>query len=384
MPIWSTLLGMLIVMGVTALVVHRRVTGAVTPAGGAAEGVAAELVETLRARDAELEELRAELAAQAVNAQAQQRELNQRLRRRAREAIDDTADVIGGKLQDVVAQMGSAREAAAATNERVSITSGAANALVRRAHSADEAATALNTSLRQVAGIASVISGIASQTRLLALNATIEAVRAGAAGSGFAVVADEVKSLADTTADSTEQITSTIATLESDVAQMGQTLAAIISDVGDIEEAMRQLGGIADQQDDIVGRLHDSVEATMAQIGDLSDVADRLERRRHDRMPVRGSVRLQTSSRPAPITAEMVDLSSDGLGCVVPSEARLAVGDLVRAEFTLDGLNGAADARVARRVERPAGVEIGLQFQGVPDHMREAVDGYLSRLVVES
>jgi methyl-accepting chemotaxis protein len=383
MPIWSTLLGMLIVMGVTALVVHRRVAGAV-PAGGAGDATVAELTDVLRERDAELEQLRAALAAQEQTAQAQQRELNQRLRRRAREAIDDTADVIGGKLQDVVAQMGTAREAAAATNERVAITSDAANALVRRAHSAEEAAIALNASLRQVAGIASVISGIASQTRLLALNATIEAVRAGAAGSGFAVVADEVKSLADTTADSTEQITSTIATLESDVEQMGQTLAAIVSDVGDIEEAMRQLGGIADQQDDIVGRLHRSVDATMAQIGDLSDVAERLERRRHDRMPVRGSVRLQTSSGPGPISAEAMDLSSDGLGCVVPAATRLTVGDLVRAEFTLDGLSGAADARVARRVERSSGAEIGLQFQGVPDHMRAAVDDYLSRLAVDA
>jgi methyl-accepting chemotaxis protein len=383
MPIWLALLGMLIVMGATAMVVHRRITGAV-PAGGAGDATVAELTDMLRLRDAEVEELRAELEAQAQNAQAQQRELNQRLRRRAREAIDDTADVIGGKLQDVVAQMNSAREAAAATNERVVITSDAANALVRRAHSAEEAATALNTSLRQVAGIASVISGIASQTRLLALNATIEAVRAGASGSGFAVVADEVKSLANTTADSTEQITSTIATLESDVAQMGQTLAAIISDVGDIEEAMRQLGGIADQQDDIVGRLHRSVDATMAQIGDLSDVAERLERRRHDRLPVQGSARLQTSSRPAPIAAEMMDLSSDGLGCVVPAGTRLVVGDLVRAEFTLDGLSGAADARVARRVERGATAEIGLQFQGVPDHMRQAVDDYLSRILAQN
>ncbi|MEU4619864.1 methyl-accepting chemotaxis protein [Actinoplanes sp. NPDC023801] len=384
MPIWLALLGMLIVMGVTALVVHRRLAGAGAMPGGSADGTVAELTDALRERDAELERLRAELAAKAQAAETRQRALNHQLRRRAREAIDDTADVIGGKLQDVVAQMGSARESAAATNERVTITSGAANALVRRAHSAEEAATALNTSLRQVAGIAGVISGIASQTRLLALNATIEAVRAGAAGSGFAVVADEVKSLADTTADSTEQITSTIATLESDVAQMGQTLAAIISDVGEIEEAMRQLGGIAHQQDDIIGQLHRSVDATMAQIGDLSDVAERLERRRHDRMPVRGSARLQTSARPTPIAAEMMDLSSDGLGCVVPAGTRLAVGDLVRAEFVLDGLSGAADARVARRVDRGRDVELGLQFQGVPDQMREAVDGYLSRLVVEA
>jgi methyl-accepting chemotaxis protein len=380
MPTWLVLLGTLIAMVFSALVAFRlgRRAVAVPPADGDGRepGAAAG---ALRERDTEIERLLAELAAQAESTQAYQRELNQRLRRRAKEAIDDTAEVIGGKLEDVVVQVGAARDAAAATHERVSVTSDAANALVQRARSADEAATALNDSLRQVAGIASVISGIASQTRLLALNATIEAVRAGVAGSGFAVVADEVKSLADTTARSTEQITSTIAVLEADVAQMGQTMSAIISDVGDIEDAMRHLGGIADRQHDIVGQLHRSVDATMAQIGDLSDVAERLERRRNDRLRVDGAVRLQTATGPQ-ITADMADLSSDGLGCHVPAGARIVVGDLVRAEITVDGLTTAADARVARRVERGTSAEIGLEFQGMPDHVREEINRYLARI----
>ncbi|MFC4071135.1 methyl-accepting chemotaxis protein [Actinoplanes subglobosus] len=384
MPSWLALLGTLIAVVCGALVAFRLGRRTAPGPGVADEGpAAADLAGTLRERDAELARLRDELETRAQNAQAQQRELTQRLRRRAREAIDDTAEVIGGKLEDVVVQVGAARDAAAATHERVTVTSDAANALVQRAHSADEAATALNDSLRQVAGIASVISGIASQTRLLALNATIEAVRAGVAGSGFAVVADEVKSLADTTARSTEQITSTIAALESDVAQMGQTLSAIISDVGDIEDAMRHLGGIADQQHDIVGRLHRSVEATMAQIGDLSDVAERLERRRHDRLRVEGAVRLQTAIGPQ-VVADMLDLSSDGLGCNIPAGTRIVVGDLVRAEFALDGLAAAADAQVVRRVDRGSSAEIGLQFSGVPDHIRHEINRFLARISAEA
>ncbi|GGN81435.1 hypothetical protein GCM10010112_57880 [Actinoplanes lobatus] len=382
MPTWLILFAALAAVAAGVFVVRRRAR----PAGGGAgdpgaAGRITELTETLRERDAELERLRAELDAQEQVAQDRQRELNQRLRRRAREAIDDTAEVIGGKLADVVRQVGAARHAAASTHEGVTITSDAASVLVRRAHSADEAATALNASLRQVAGIASVISGIASQTRLLALNATIEAVRAGEAGSGFAVVADEVKGLADTTADSTEQITSTVATLEADVAQMGQTLSAIISDVGDIEAAMRHLDGIADQQHDIVGQLHRSVEATMAQISDLSDVAERLERRRHDRLPVKGTVRLETASLSAPVTAEMIDLSSDGLGCLIPAGARIADGELVRVQFAWDGLAAGADARVVRRMTRGDGTEIGLEFQGVPEHTRDEVIRFLSRQI---
>ncbi|WIM94027.1 methyl-accepting chemotaxis protein [Actinoplanes oblitus] len=388
MPVWLVLIGVLVVVGAGAAVALRqraaRATAAEADGGPAtlaeARRTIAALSEALRDRDAELEQLQADRAVQLQSTALQQKQQQQTLRRRAKEAIDSTAAVIGAKLEDVVVQVGAARDAASATHEGVSLTNDAAAALVQRAHSADEAATALNASLRQVAGIASVISGIASQTRLLALNATIEAVRAGAAGSGFAVVADEVKSLADTTADSTEQITSTIATLEADVAQMGQTLSAIIHDVGDIENAMRQLDGIADQQHDIVMRLHRSVDATMAQIGDLSDVAERLERRRHDRLAIEGTVRVSVPSRPQPITAQMVDLSSDGLGCTIPPDVPVSAGDLVRTEFTLPGLTGTVDAKVMRRTARDGVIEIGLQFQDLPAATRNQIDTYLTGL----
>ncbi|MEU4420600.1 methyl-accepting chemotaxis protein [Actinoplanes sp. NPDC024001] len=376
--VWALLAVSVLVLaiGVWLILRSRRLAAA---GDAKAQREIAALTAALSERDAELERLRADRDARAEAAQVEQRQLNHRLRRRAKEAIDSTAAVIGGKLEDVVLQVDAARNAATATHERVTHTNDAAEALVQRAHSADEAATALNASLRQVAGIASVISGIASQTRLLALNATIEAVRAGAAGSGFAVVADEVKSLADTTADSTEQITSTIATLEADVAQMGGTLNAIIRDVGDIEDALRQLGGIADQQHGIVMQLHQSVDATMHQIGDLSDVAERLERRRHDRIPVQGSATLQTASGQT-ISARMTDLSADGLGCTVPPGTALMVNDAVRADCAFDGFRGTVDARVVRRLVRDDAIEIGLHFDELPDALRDQVDSYLVSL----
>jgi methyl-accepting chemotaxis protein len=111
------------------------------------------------------------------------------------------------------------------------------NDAMDKAGRTDTTIAGLATASQKIGEIVTLISNIASQTNLLALNATIEAARAGEAGKGFAVVASEVKSLANQTAQATQDITQQIAQIQ------GMTHDAV-EGVRGISAVIREMGGI--------------------------------------------------------------------------------------------------------------------------------------------
>jgi methyl-accepting chemotaxis protein len=122
-------------------------------------------------------------------------------------------------------------------SRQMSQSTAISNDAMEKAEKTDTTIAGLATASQKIGEIVTLISNIASQTNLLALNATIEAARAGEAGKGFAVVASEVKSLANQTAQATQDITQQITQIQ-DMTQ------AAVEGVRAISSVIREMGGI--------------------------------------------------------------------------------------------------------------------------------------------
>jgi methyl-accepting chemotaxis protein len=304
-----------------------------------------------------------------------------RLRDRAQAIIDESTSVIADELRLVTEQVGDVRNATNTIDSGISATDTATIAVVDHARRAEDVISSLEGSLRRVAATASLVQGIAGQTRLLALNATIEAARAGELGRGFTVVADEVKELATTTSQSTEQISETIQQLERDTSDMAGTIAAMVAGIGGVGESAKSLRAVAADQDMVVGRLADQMARTIERVEQMSGLAAQLERRQSDRTASAGTIDLRrVGAEPIPTT--LLNVSSGGLRLGVDPSAGLAIGDVVETQLGEGAAAIPINVRVVNREPGPDGDVIGVQFLITDPALARAVEAYVSGLAV--
>lgn len=120
--------------------------------------------------------------------------------------------------------------------------------------------------LERVGSVGAGIAAIARQTNLLALNAAIEAARAGDAGRGFAVVAGEVKALASETAEATQEIDSTLASLTLLIERLITECGAGMARAESVRDGTKVIDGAIDT----AGRVIVDLNAGAGHIGEAA------------------------------------------------------------------------------------------------------------------
>ncbi len=139
----------------------------------------------------------------------------------------------------------SVREITGQTNQ----SSASARDAVGRTEHASKDISELVDAAQKIGDVVKLINDIAEQTNLLALNATIEAARAGDAGKGFAVVASEVKSLANQTANATQEISEQVNGMQAATNQAVKGMDEIKEIIVEIESTAVSIASAVEEQD---------------------------------------------------------------------------------------------------------------------------------------
>jgi methyl-accepting chemotaxis protein len=124
---------------------------------------------------------------------------------------------------------------------------------------------------QEISHVIEIINTIAERTTVLALNASMQAVAAGDAGRGFSVIAEEIQRLAESSRESTGQISTLVRNIQQEtnttIATMDQTIEQVIDGSTKAEDAAEQMQKVLETTSELVLAVDQIAIASRDQVG---------------------------------------------------------------------------------------------------------------------
>ncbi|MCW8962565.1 MAG: methyl-accepting chemotaxis protein, partial [Gammaproteobacteria bacterium] len=134
---------------------------------------------------------------------------------------------------------------------------------------------------QEITGVVNIINNIAERTHILALNASMHAAAAGEAGRGFGTVADEVQRLAESSRESTAEISTMVNNIRAETIDTVNTMNDVITRVAEGTNLANNAAEQMKETEEVTAQLVSAIQViskyAMNQAKSVNDLSKRSE-----------------------------------------------------------------------------------------------------------